>query len=157
MQICTSPQTDNHASIPPLSFFTGRMPFLLPNQQRQSTEGTYYSLTVGNSDNWPCPPTVAHCNSQCVAFKGLMQIAQEIDRVATFQKDNIPSLYQIFCTNTHVNISENLSSDFTDIWFRTISSITWYNWSIKTKVDPNNQTSKVGKKLRTTTVRCIKY
>jgi len=30
---------DNHASTPPLSFFTGRMPFLPPNQQRQSTEG----------------------------------------------------------------------------------------------------------------------
>jgi len=34
MQVCTS----LHASNPPLSFFTGRMPFLLPNQQRQSTE-----------------------------------------------------------------------------------------------------------------------
>jgi len=30
---------DNHASTPSLSFFTGRMPFLPPNQQRQSTEG----------------------------------------------------------------------------------------------------------------------
>jgi len=40
MQVCTLLQTDNHASNPPLSFFTGRMPFLLPNQQRQSTEGT---------------------------------------------------------------------------------------------------------------------
>jgi len=30
---------DNHANIPPLSFFTGRMPFLPPNQQLQSTEG----------------------------------------------------------------------------------------------------------------------
>jgi len=40
MQVCTSLQTDNHASTPPLSFFTGRMPFLLSNQQRQSTEGT---------------------------------------------------------------------------------------------------------------------
>jgi len=29
-QICTSPQMDNHAITPPLSFFTGRMPFLLP-------------------------------------------------------------------------------------------------------------------------------
>jgi len=29
----------NHVSIPPLKFFTGRMPFLPPNQQRQSTEG----------------------------------------------------------------------------------------------------------------------
>jgi len=37
MQVCTSRQTDNHASTPPLSF-TGRMPFLPPNQQRQSTE-----------------------------------------------------------------------------------------------------------------------
>ena len=37
MQVCTSLQTDNHASAPPLSFFTGRMPFLSPNQQRQST------------------------------------------------------------------------------------------------------------------------
>jgi len=31
---------DNHANIPPLSFFTGWMPFLPPNQQRQSTEGS---------------------------------------------------------------------------------------------------------------------
>ena len=40
MQVCTSLQTDNHASTSPLSFFTGRMPFLPPNQQCQSTEGT---------------------------------------------------------------------------------------------------------------------
>ena len=39
MQVCTSLQTDNHASTPPLSFFTGQMHFLLPNQQSQSTEG----------------------------------------------------------------------------------------------------------------------
>jgi len=38
MQVCTSLQTDNHASTPPL-FFTGRMPFLPPNQQHQRTEG----------------------------------------------------------------------------------------------------------------------
>jgi len=30
---------DNHTNIPPLSFFTGWMPFLPPNQQCQSTEG----------------------------------------------------------------------------------------------------------------------
>jgi len=46
MQVCTSLQTDNHASSPPLSFFTGRMPFLPPNQQRQSTEGTTLILGV---------------------------------------------------------------------------------------------------------------
>jgi len=34
----TLPQTDNHTNTPPLSFFTGWMPFLPPNQQCQSTE-----------------------------------------------------------------------------------------------------------------------
>ena len=38
--ICTSFQTDNHASTSSLHIFTGRMPFLPPNQQRQSTEGS---------------------------------------------------------------------------------------------------------------------
>jgi len=33
MQVCISLQTDNYASTPPLTFFTGRMPFLPPNQQ----------------------------------------------------------------------------------------------------------------------------
>jgi len=44
--ICTSLQTDNHASRPtsPLSF-TGRMPFMQPNQQCRSTEGTLSNLT----------------------------------------------------------------------------------------------------------------
>jgi len=48
MQVCISLQTDNHASTPPLSFFTGRMPFLPPNQQRQSTEGNKISLNKNN-------------------------------------------------------------------------------------------------------------
>jgi len=39
MPVCTSLQTDNHASTSPLSFFTGRMPFLPPNQQHQSNDG----------------------------------------------------------------------------------------------------------------------
>jgi len=40
MQVCTLLQTDNHASTLH-SVFTGRMPFLLPNQQHQSTKGIY--------------------------------------------------------------------------------------------------------------------
>jgi len=39
-QVCTSIQTDNHASNTSLSFFIGQMPFLLTNEQRQSSEGT---------------------------------------------------------------------------------------------------------------------
>jgi len=38
MQVCTSLQTDNYITLT-TQFFTGRMPFLPPNQQRQSTEG----------------------------------------------------------------------------------------------------------------------
>jgi len=46
MPVCTLLQTDNHASTSPLSFFTGRMPFLPPNQQHQSTEGTNPAQTA---------------------------------------------------------------------------------------------------------------
>jgi len=68
MQVCTSLQTDNHASTPPLTqIFTGRMPFLPPNQQRQSTEGTCTSsdinqtakfcfLSVGSIETSLCQP-----------------------------------------------------------------------------------------------------
>jgi len=47
MQVCISLRTDNHASTPPLSF-TGRMPFLPPNHQRQSTEGNLHLLNIDN-------------------------------------------------------------------------------------------------------------
>jgi len=46
MQVCTSLQTDNHASTPPLNFFTGRMPFLQPNQQHQSAEGSHFCIKM---------------------------------------------------------------------------------------------------------------
>jgi len=46
MQLCTLLQTDNHANTSPLKFFTGRMPFLPPNQQRQSTEGIYCNWRI---------------------------------------------------------------------------------------------------------------
>ena len=49
MQVCTSLQTDNHTSTPPLlCFCTGRMPFLPPNQQRQSTEGKLKAINTCN-------------------------------------------------------------------------------------------------------------
>ena len=72
MQVCTSLQTDNHASTPQLSFFTGRMPFLLPNQQRQSTEGNNHTNTSSLNFYRPdalsdAQPTVSaewlHCSS----------------------------------------------------------------------------------------------
>jgi len=46
--ICTSLQTDNHASTStsPLSFFTGQMPFPTPNQQRQSQGDHSFSTMI---------------------------------------------------------------------------------------------------------------
>ena len=55
MQVCTSLQTDNHASTPPVKFFTGCMPFLPPNQQRESTEGWRQMGSPGQrSVKWVC-------------------------------------------------------------------------------------------------------
>jgi len=44
--ICTLFWTDNHASTP-TQFFTGRIPFLMPNQQWQSTEGNSSAAAIG--------------------------------------------------------------------------------------------------------------
>jgi len=53
MEVCTSLQTDNHASTPPFSFFASRMPFLPPNQQRQSTEGkSNLDFTEARDSGW---------------------------------------------------------------------------------------------------------
>jgi len=46
IQVHTLLQTDKNASTSPLNFFTGRMPFLPPNQQRQSTEGNKKELCI---------------------------------------------------------------------------------------------------------------
>jgi len=51
MLVCTSLQTDNHASTPPVSFFTGWMPFLPPNQQHQSTDNTIKRKEFNYTEN----------------------------------------------------------------------------------------------------------
>jgi len=54
MQACTLLQTDSHASSSLLKFFTGRMPFLPPNLQHQSTEGkSGHSAKVDNDKQVP--------------------------------------------------------------------------------------------------------
>jgi len=67
MQVCTLFQTDNHASTSPLSFFTGQMPFLPPNQQRQSNEDSGHlseetelisTAEVTDADRWAEQQTV---------------------------------------------------------------------------------------------------
>ena len=45
MQVCTSLQTDNHASTSLLKFFTNRIPFLPPNQQRQALKAYIHTYT----------------------------------------------------------------------------------------------------------------
>jgi len=63
MQVCTSLQTDNHASTPALKFFTGRTPFLPPNQQRESTEGTRVQTKLRRKTN-PGSPENSHCGTE---------------------------------------------------------------------------------------------
>jgi len=60
--ICTSLQTDDHASISSLTFFTGRMLFLTPNQQCQSTEGKQKETqhTKTSSENQPLASSFLH-------------------------------------------------------------------------------------------------
>jgi len=67
MQLCTLLQTDNHARTPPLSFFTGRMPFLLPNQQCQSTEGNHKITASKMSPYLPCKMQNS-CNTEYLAI-----------------------------------------------------------------------------------------
>jgi len=45
MQVCTSLQTDNHASTPPLKFFTGRSPSFRPTNSVKALK----AKTTGNS------------------------------------------------------------------------------------------------------------
>jgi len=54
MQVCTWLQTDNHASTPPLCFFTGRMPFLPPNQQCRGTEGIKQNILIYKNHKSVC-------------------------------------------------------------------------------------------------------
>jgi len=51
MQICTLLQTDKQCQHSTTQFFTGRMPFVPPNQQRQSTEGTKNYTQNGYKNN----------------------------------------------------------------------------------------------------------
>ena len=73
MQVCTSLQTDNHASTPPLSFLQAGCP---PNQQRQCTEGivatlqlqlklNHKELAISLHDEWYGEPTWKEWQAAC--------------------------------------------------------------------------------------------
>jgi len=62
MQVCTSLQTDNPRQHPTAQFFTGQMPFLLPNQQYQSTEGRRHCvISGGQTDPWDACGLPVNC------------------------------------------------------------------------------------------------
>jgi len=58
--ICKSAHRHRQITMPAPhhSFLTGRIPFLLPIQQRESTEGISYTHSHFNLAFWPCSP---HC------------------------------------------------------------------------------------------------
>jgi len=84
MQVCTSHQTDSHTSTPPLSFFILRVPFLPPNQQRPSTEGTLIECNENNPDNAnissafyiSCQCDTARISCQAPAVQQLIDISR---------------------------------------------------------------------------------
>ena len=71
------------------SFFTGWMPFLPPNQQRQSTEGRLGSNTAGSSyDNTPLRPPDNHHTAQMPSIrerdrKVMQQVVSECLSIST--------------------------------------------------------------------------
>jgi len=72
MQICTLLQTNNQTSTPPLSFFTGRMPFLPPNQQCQSTGGNHiWPVTINITGR-----TIQHTHPFSSPLSGTTQVSQ---------------------------------------------------------------------------------
>ena len=78
LQVCISLQTDNHARTPPLSFFTGRMPFLSPNQQHQSTEGQSEVLHI--VEIFICFLSACSIGDCCTIWIHIAQIASEARR-----------------------------------------------------------------------------
>jgi len=77
MQVYILLQTDNHASTSPLSYFTGRMPFLPPNQQRQSTEGNHLPLFVSHN-SVQCTSCQKWVQKKCSCIKGSMFKVMEV-------------------------------------------------------------------------------
>ena len=76
--ICTTLQTDNHASTPLLSFFTGRMLFLMPNQQCQSS-----ALTVTTHHS------ILFCVVACIAQCVLHDMLFDCDEVCLYWQDPV--------------------------------------------------------------------
>jgi len=75
MHVCTSLQTDNHASTPPLCFLQARCPSCRPtNQQCQSTEGNSVSRKLAEIFNLRrnlAYPDVSHifCLARFILFE----------------------------------------------------------------------------------------
>ena len=102
MQICILFQTDNHASITAFSFFTGQMPFLLPNQQHQGTEGRlfmtiyyyyYIRLTAFFQDNLgkPAPEKQNHSGKAiCIKYKIKLNLSVCLSVCLFFVPQNQP-------------------------------------------------------------------
>jgi len=73
MQVCTSLQTDNHTSTPPLSFFTGRMPSCRSTNSVKALKAPWdlifldYLLQIKN-DHWPFCNLGCMWTSMCIVF-----------------------------------------------------------------------------------------
>jgi len=71
MQVCTSLQTDNHASIPPLGFLQAGCPSCRPANSVKALEKPFYHTSKINNDR-------QLCRQQVTVFTILMTIESDI-------------------------------------------------------------------------------
>jgi len=106
--ICTSIRTENHASIPPLSFFTGRMPFLPPNQQRQSADAWTEVVIVNTADKCKDMNSDDHINTSANGIMNKTSDHHVLLLVSFFEYTDmyqhawrsIQKLKTFYCTNS---------------------------------------------------------
>ena len=85
--ICTSLLTDNHTNTSSLNVFTGRMLFLTPNQQRQSTEGSRDKTRLQHYSN---SRDTTHHETRAASNQTSRDIKEEAETRLIFETDTLP-------------------------------------------------------------------
>jgi len=104
--ICTSIQTENHTNTSSLSFFTGRMLFLTPNQQCQSTEGSEMTTRCAYISNANILLTSAVGTDPC-----FFTVKSFHPRICYFSNASLATFTSYYCNNNNnKNSSDNTSN-----------------------------------------------
>jgi len=99
MQVCILFLTDNHARTPPLKFFTGQMPCLPPNQQRQSTEGKKCSSKYNLQNCYFCWLDYSSADISCLKHNCQYQFYLDLSSPCNTLTKWLSGLYKTWSTN----------------------------------------------------------